>query len=561
MSQQKEHNKPKFFTKNRILDSLFLAGLCIIYSIVAFMNLGDDKAPQTFYRTEDDEVIAVKLKEPVKDPEVDFYTGMTKNNFNLSFASVKGCDCHINNGEILNEEISKFSEMNVSGPFRWEHKKISGDEIRVILIKNIAHREIDFGEIAVFANDKKQEVSFYRFQSNFLESDEALNVLQDESELVAREATMMNSSYFDELYFAQTAYSYATGQLGYENVHPPLGKILQSIPIAITGRMTPFTWRLMGTLTGVFIIIAVYVLAKEIFEKSSFARVAAILTALSGLHFVQTRVGTIDSYLCLFTILSYIFMVKFLKTDGKFRYFLLSGLFYGCGFAVKWSGAFGGIGLALILFAYLAKSGAWDFKKKIFKNLFSKDIRKWVRRGFLCFVIVPGVVYCSSYLLFPNTTDAHSMNDVSKQSMRLYRYHKNETTPHPYSSKWYTWPITLKPMLYEYDTSNGTSISLTGNYAIAYVSVLALLISAYFAWKKKDIQNSVIVGAWLGLWLPYALIGRTMFLYHYLPASIFAILAVVNMFYQIPGIRKIIPYYLAAVLITFIICYPKMAGV
>ena len=147
MSQQKEHNKPKFFTKNRILDSLFLAGLCIIYSIVAFMNLGDDKAPQTFYRTEDEDVIAIKLKEPVKNPEVDFYVGMTENDFNLSFASAKGCKCHLDNNEVIDEEISKFSQVNISGPFRWEHRTIPGDEINVIFIRNEAHREIDFGEI------------------------------------------------------------------------------------------------------------------------------------------------------------------------------------------------------------------------------------------------------------------------------------------------------------------------------------------------------------------------------------------------------------------------------
>jgi dolichyl-phosphate-mannose--protein O-mannosyl transferase len=163
--------------------------------------------------------------------------------------------------------------------------------------------------------------------------------------------------------------------------------------------------------------------------------------------------------------------------------------------------------------------------------------------------------------LFPKTTGAYDLNDVSLQSLHLFRYHKSETTPHPYSSKWYTWPIALKPMLYVYETNTHKAIYLMGNYAIAYVSIIGLVITAYMAYKKRDPINSVIIGAWLGLWLPYALIGRTMFLYHYLPASIFAILALVNMFYQVPKIRVILPYYLAAVLISFIIIYPNLVGV
>jgi dolichyl-phosphate-mannose--protein O-mannosyl transferase len=100
-----------------------------------------------------------------------------------------------------------------------------------------------------------------------------------------------------------------------------------------------------------------------------------------------------------------------------------------------------------------------------------------------------------------------------------------------------------------------------GNYVIALVSVLALILSAYYAFRYKDRRSLIIVVSWLSLFLPYAFIRRTMFLYHYLPASIFAILAVVNLFYLLPGIRKILPAYLLAVLISFIISFPKLAGI
>ena len=551
----------KAITREKVFDAIFLSLLCIVYSIVAFTNLGDDTAPQTFFRLQSEEKLAIVLDEPVASPNLMFYVGISRNDFDISFARVDNYDPTKNQGLISEEEISSYWIKNIDGPFRWKLNKLPGKQNVIIINNNASGRFIDFGEIAVFSDDTRVGAKFYRFDSGILDnSDETLSNLDDERDIVPKEQTFMNSSYFDELYFAQTAYQYSTEQLGYETVHPPLGKLLQSIPITITGRMTPFTWRFMGTFVGVLIIIATYFLALEIFKKPSFARVAAILVSLSGLHFVQTRVGTVDSHLCLFTILAFLSMMKFLNSDGKFRYFILSGVFYGCAFTVKWSGAFCGVGLALMLFSYLAKTKQWDFKNTIFKNLISKDIRKWIRRGSLCFILIPGIIYCSCYLLFPKTTDAHSMNDVSIQSMHLFRYHKGELTPHPYSSKWYTWPIALKPMLYAYDNTNNKSIYLTGNYAIAYVSIIGLLITLYMAYKKRDIVNSVIIGAWLGLWLPYALIERTMFLYHYLPASIFAILALVNIFYQVPKIRSILPYYLIAALISFIIIYPNMVG-
>ena len=564
MFKKKLGELKKKITRDKVFDAIFLAVLCIIYSIVAFTNLGDDMAPQTFYRLGSEEELAIVLDKPVKSPKIVYYTGITENDFYLTFSTLRNNKCSLTETDVsLSRDcLSPFFEKNVDGPFRWKHEPFSG-EVSAIVIKNIAGRFIDLGELAVYSNDdEKIDAKFYAYVDESLDSsDPSLANLDDEQDIVQTKDTFMNSSYFDELYFAQTAYQYATSQKGYEVVHPPLGKILQSIPIAITGRMTPFTWRFMGTLTGVFIIIAVYFLAIELFKKPSYARVAAVLTALSGLHFVQTRVGTVDSYLCLFTVLSFLFMTKFLNSDGKFRYFILSVFFYGCGFAVKWSGAFGGIGLALMLFAYLVKTKQWDLNKKIRKNLFSKDIRKWIKKGCLCFILIPGVIYCSSYLLFPATTGAHSMNDVSMQSMNLLRYHKSETTPHPYSSKWYTWPIALKPMLYAYNTAEHRYIYLMGNYAIAYVSIIGIIITAYTAYKKRDLISSVILGAWLGLWLPYALIERTMFLYHYLPASIFAILALVNLFYQVKALRSLLPYYLTAALITFIIIYPKMVGI
>lgn len=538
------NNLKKYFTREKVFDSLFLAFLCLIYSIVALTNLGETVAPQTFYRMKVHEELVITLPKKLLNPKVALYSGITENGFELSYALVK-------DGESLNDV--HYSSLGFDGPFKWMRISTAGDASKIIL-RNDAGRDIDIGEIAVFSNSSNRVdgISLSRNTIETLEEpadDTDLRKMLDEQEMATLDATVLNSTYFDELYFAQTAYQYATNQFGYEAVHPPLGKIIQSIPIRLTGKMTPFTWRVMGAITGILIIIATYFLAKEIFHKASFARVAAILISLSGLHFVQTRVGTVDSYLCLFTILSFLFMMKFVNSDKKLRYFILSGIFFGCAWSVKWSGAFAGIGLALLFFA------------KLKAHIFQEGERKWILRGAFSFIFIPLVIYCSSYLLFPETTGAHNLGDVFNQTSYLLSYHSHENTPHAYSSMWYTWPIALKPILYAKNLITGRTISLMANYSIAYVSVLGLIVTGYFAFRKKDKISLIIIVSWLSLFAPYIFITRTMFLYHYLPASVFAILAIVNLFYQLPSIRKILLAYLLAVLVSFIVCYPKMVGV
>lgn len=542
MSLHAVRNKvKKYWTREKVFDSLFLSFLCIIYFIVALINLGDLNAPQTFTRLAYDEEIKITLPETTKNPVIYLYSGITEDSFELSYT-------------LLNDEQNQNTHhisAYFDSAFTWYSIKTKGTANSIVL-KNKSGRDIDLGEIAVYSNEDKQldiSISGVNLDPEE-EKSQHYNLAIDEQDLIQKESTHLNSFYFDEIYFAQTAYQYATEQPGYEAVHPPLGKILQSIPIKLTGRMTPFTWRIMGTITGVFIIIAVYFLAKEIFNSAAFARVAAILVSLSGLHFVQTRLGTVDSYLCLFSVLTYLFMVKFIKSDNKLRYFILSGIFFGCACSVKWSGAFCGFGLAILFFR--------KFKATIFK----KGQRKWFIYGLLSFILLPLFIYCASYLGFSKTTNAYSLQDVYDQGSFLYSYHSTETTPHPYSSKWYTWPVSLKPMLYSWNgQTKGNRIYLVENYAISYVSVLGLLIAAFYAIKAKHKPSIIICIAWLSLFVPYIFITRTMFLYHYLPASIFAILAIVNIFFLFPRLRKILPAYLVVVLITFMILYPMLTGI
>lgn len=182
------------------------------------------------------------------------------------------------------------------------------------------------------------------------------NNIFDEQDTLKGLPSWWNSTYFDEIYHARTAYEHLHGTTPYETSHPPLGKVIMSLGIAIFG-MVPFGWRVMGALAGILMLPAMYLLGKQLTKKSSFAFAAALMLALDCQHFTQTRIATIDSYPVLFILFSWLFMLRFMQRDivrlpvkKLLPDLALSGLFMGLGIASKWIGVYSGAGLAVAFF-------------------------------------------------------------------------------------------------------------------------------------------------------------------------------------------------------------------
>ena len=85
----------------------------------------------------------------------------------------------------------------------------------------------------------------------------------------------------------------------YEYTHPPLGKDLMMIGIALFG-MTPFGWRFMGTIMGILMVPVMYLLVKQLVKRTDLSFIGCFLMTFDCMHFTQTRIATIDSYAVLF---------------------------------------------------------------------------------------------------------------------------------------------------------------------------------------------------------------------------------------------------------------------
>ena len=479
------------------IDYIFLTIIIVIYSILSFINLGDLKAPQTHYNIIKNEMVTVELKNPDDIIKMKFYNTEQTSTYQIDISE-----------DNINYTSSGMVEGN--GAFAWTEFKILG-KAKYIRITSLDNSSL--GELA-FYNNGGNIVTINKIYSNYKDIKE----LTDEQDTIPRSINYMNSSYFDEVYFARTAYEYINNLNIYEWTHPPLGKLIQAIPIKISNTMAPFYYRFMGNIAGILMIPIMYLLGKELFKKRKYAIASSLLILLDNFHFAQTRMGTVDSYLVLFIMLSFYFMFRFINNKNTNINLLLSGLFIGLAISVKWTGLYAGLGLAIIYLIDIIKN------KKISIKLLLKTI--------LFFIIIPATIYISSFYLFPKLLNTeYQFSNLIGQQQSMYKYHSGIKETHTFSSKWYQWPIFYRPVWYytnQPDTLHTATITGLGNIAIWWFSIIPLLYLIYKMIRKRDITSINLLIIYLSMLLPYMFIGRIMFQYHYFIVMPFVLLAIIN---------------------------------
>jgi dolichyl-phosphate-mannose--protein O-mannosyl transferase len=519
--------------KFNVKDALVLTIIVVFYSILSFINLGTTSNPNTFFEIDSNAGLIIELKEKDTISKIKFYNGRNSGDYYLSISD---------DGENYNTAYV----LRGHGAFQWDEGKFN-KETKYIKLVPKDKSSLTLGEIALYNNGGE------KITTTITSNKDKIYSLSDEASTIPKTISFYNSSYFDEIYFARSAYEYVNGLQIYEWTHPPLGKLIQAIPIAITGEMTQFNYRFMGNLAGILMIVVMYLFAKDMFRKRKYSIFAALLMTFDTFHFAQTRLGTIDSFLVLFILLSFFFMFKYCKYD-KTRYVALSGLFFSLSVTVKWTGLYAGLGLAIIYFVNKIST-----KKKFMPT---------VGKGLLFFVLIPLIIYTSTYILFPNlqSIKTNSIETIVEQQKLMYDYHSNLVADHPFTSKWYTWPIGYKPVWYytkEVTKTTSQTISSIPNVLIWWPGIIAMLILPYYIFKKKNGKSLFLLVAILSLYLPYIFIGRIMFLYHYFPVLPFLYLAITNFFYQINKNSKkdwLMLAYMMLVIIFFIVYYPIISG-
>ena len=512
--------KPRFGFESREgrlvkLDALLWLIITVCYAVVAFTGLGDTTAPQSWCRfTERGRYALIDLGEEYDIGIVRYYTGLHTGRYEMQF-STDGTTWW--DAGTLEQEYADL--------FKWQDffpASEGVEETTTRYIRLVASAELSLGELAIYDSEGTQ------LDASGFEYDAGCTPLFDEQDTVPVRPSYMNSSYFDEIYHARTALEHIENVYPYEITHPPLGKEIIGIGIRLFG-MTPFGWRFMGTLFGVLMLPILYVFLKRMTRSSAISACGTIIFAFDFMHFVQTRIATIDTYSVFFILLMYLFMWRFVS-GGKWRYLALSGVFFGLGAASKWTCIYAGGGLAVIWLVY------WITQVK--KPGFAKRFVGSCAFCLLFFVAIPAAIYYVSYYHYGTASGLDGgvgmfftrdyFDVVWDNQVYMWEYHSDLVSTHPYSSRWYQWLVDARPILYYLEYfDDGTKMAFGAflNPVFCWAGLLAMIANGIFAVKDRDGKSAFIVIGYLAQLLPWVLVTRLTFAYHYFPSSVFMLLA------------------------------------
>ena len=577
--------KPAKMTK---MDFILMAVITLVYACVAFTNLGNKKGPETDYSFVNQGAITVDLGEEKSVAKLWDFLGYQNNPTYLVDYST--------DGQSYTALYTEDAPWDAGSVFKWNSTDV-----------NIMARYIRITPSSTNYKDSMIEIAFTDSDGNVFTpvNAEDYHNLFDEQEYVVTRATNLNGTYFDEIYHARTAYEIIHKLYCYENTHPPLGKEFIALGVLIFG-MTPFGWRFMGTLFGVFMVMVMYNFAKKFFKSTEFAVIATLLFSFDFMHFVQTRIATIDVFVVLFIMLSYYFMylytrMSFYNTPLKKTFIVLAlcGITMGMGIASKWTGIYSAAGLAVIIFIqffrrineyiYASKNPSGETNGIKHEDIIKKFKPNMLATiGFCCivFLVVPAIIYCLSYIPFNDgVADRTFFQKVIEAQKTMYNYHKNLKAEHPYSSTWYQWPIMYRPMWYYSGVASDTlreGISAFGNPLVWWAGIPATVYMLYLWILKRERKAGFLILAYLAQYAPWFLVSRVVFIYHYFPSVPFITIMVAYMLMNFTkfkffagkanaevtdGKKKfkfksnyLVWLYVAIAIVLFIMFYPVLSG-
>ena len=566
-------------------DTVILLSICAVYSAVVLTTLGSTRAPQTAWRSSgENEQVIIDLQEKREDFEILYFGQVSREDFSIAQSDDGVIWSDEVSAQMDEQQCWKWKYVTMSYPdgnggrtyynsldyiyrFSGRYIRITSGQVGLVL-NEVLFRDMEgtvLPAVILSRSGDYPDSALWSDPGCLLDEQDSMENLPGlfgSRQTGATQPSWWNSTYFDEIYHARTGFEFLKGTVPYETSHPPLGKILISWSISVFG-MTPFGWRFAGAAAGILMLPGIYLLARQLTKKTWPGALACGLMALDCMHLTQTQIATIDSFPVLFIIYAYFFMLRFIQTDparNSMKEMLIplafSGMNMGFAIASKWIGIYAGVGLAVLYFGYWIRR---MIKNRVGEEPGKEDILKgFIQVSLWCvlfFAVLPAVIYLLSYIPYmAYNTRIHSLTDylaaVWRAQEGMLNYH---STPglgmdHPFYSPWWEWPIIGKPMYYateQYILPGAPlhhSIFCFGNPVIWWGSLAGVVILAgkWILEKRYRIEGTeqnwhlesltrdhryafVFVGL-LAQYLPWVLVPRGTYIYHYFASIPFLIL-------------------------------------
>lgn len=437
-------------------------------------------------------------------------------------------------------------------------------------------------------------------------------------------ATDGGTPVFDEKHYAPQ--SFTISQLGIEEnpayglvVHPPVAKQIEAIGGFLFG-YTPMGWRFTAAICGVLVVLLVMRITRRLTRSTQLGLIAGLLLCLDGVTFVTSRIGMLDIYQVLFVLAAAGALLvdrdqmrarmHRAALEGRvhlsdlgprlgFRWWrFTAGVMLGLALGVKWSGLY-----FIAFFGIMTVSWDWALRSRygIVRPLTGALLRD-APPAFLSLVIWPVILHFFTWLpwfanensVYRHSVDSQSDNDFLPDALQSWFYyqssvldfHSSLTTSagnrHPWESKPWTWPMSLRPMLYYVEQGEGVTgcgetscvraIMLLGTPAIWW---LAIPVLAWVFWRAVICRDGRYVFPLVGYmagYLPWFFQhDRQMYFFYAAVMAPFFIMMIALVLGEVAGTasdpprrrligRAIVCLYLALVIVNFIYMLPILSG-
>ena len=319
---------------------------------------------------------------------------------------------------------------------------------------------------------------------------------------------------FDEVYYVDGARDYLAGGVEVTNgaaefvVHPPLGKWLIALGIAIFGD-TSTGWRVAAALIGTLSIALIYLVARRLFDSEYLALIAAGLMTIDGLHLVMSRTALLDIFLMFFLLASFQALL--------YEKHLATAIFLGLALATKWSAVYFIIAIGIYL---------------VFTN----------RKKLLIYLPTIPILYLISWTGWFLSDQGWSRNHSSNSIISFIHYHREILnfhtglkTDHSYEASPWNWLILGRPTSFFYESPKSCGaencsqeILAMGTPVIWWFGLVALAITfGYFISRREKVAGLILLGV-LANYLPWLLFPeRTTFYFYAISFFPFLVLAII----------------------------------
>lgn len=406
----------------------------------------------------------------------------------------------------------------------------------------------------------------------------------------------------------------------YFDIHPPLGKLTLAFFGWLVGYRSVdgfdydeigknygtvlyYPLREIAAVFGVLTVPLLYLTARQLGVSWVGALVSAGLFCFDNLNIIESRLILMDSQIVFYLVLSLYCALRLWQSKARTRdrlYWLTAtGFICGCSISVKWTAlATPGL-IAIVSFFGLHFLGdplslleclwAGTVGISFYVALFYVHFKTMLKTG-------PGVGFFTegfrkTLIGEPNYDPTATRDSFPSLFVYLNKYmlsaNAGITTRHNWESYWYQWIVNWRGLLYynneEKETGRWASVYLHGNPLVIWISgacvgifIIAMLLSARYREKsmvigrtKESLQYAMntcmfLFWGWLINLLPYILVDRSAFVYHYLPGLLYAQLLTGVLVDQLPHRLSILimVIFLTAVICTYwyyipwIYCFP-----